>query len=155
MHDGYKDLEVELTTPEGGTYTDTIRFTSPLAPIVTQSTNITLMNESLARNYTEALTGNRSAPPGWSGFDWARGIQNTALAYAGVLGWTIFLILVFAIPFIMNWIITKDFVVAGIIGGFMGIYIIVRLPGPMQLIAVAFIVMSVVAVAYSLLKERV
>jgi hypothetical protein len=111
------------------------------------------MNESLSRNYTEALTGNRTAPPGWSGFDWVRGVQTTVDAYTGQLGVTIFLILVFSIPFLMNWIIMKDFIVSGILGGFLGVFIIVRLPANMQPIAVAFIVMSVVAVIYSLLKE--
>lgn len=153
MHNGYINLGISLKTSDGSIHEDTIKFSTPLPPLVITTQNITLMNETLAENYTEALTGNRTSPPGWSGFDWVRGIATTEEAYTSVLGSTIFLILIFSIPFIMNWIIMKDFVVAGILGGFLGIYIIVRLPANMQLLAVGFIVMSVVAVIYSLLKE--
>jgi hypothetical protein len=153
MHNGYINLGISLKASDGSIHEDTIKFSTLLPPIVTAQETIALMNETLAENYTEALTGNRTAPPGWNGFDWVRGITTTEEAYTSVLGSTIFLILVFSIPFIMNWIIMKDFVVAGILGGFLGIYIIVRLPANMQLLAVGFIVMSAVAVIYSLLKE--
>lgn len=155
MNGGYKDITASLTTVAGGTDTETIRFRTLMQPLVTQSTNLTLMNENLSENFTKALTGNRTAPAGWAGFDWVGGIGATADVYESVLGTSLFLIIVFAIPFLMNWIISKDFVVSSIIGGFLGIYIITRLPANMQLLALMFIVMSIVALLYSLLKERV
>jgi len=159
MHDGYILLTVGLKTQDEVTSTQQVNLTTLLPPLVFQTQTIALMNENLSKNYTEALTGNRTAPPGWSGFDWVRGIDTTIEAYtmgigtAGGLGMSIFLILVFSIPFLMVWIIMKDFIVPGILGGFLGVFIIVRLPANMQPLAVAFIVMSVVAIIYSLLKE--
>jgi hypothetical protein len=164
MHDGSVSLFIGLKTDTDTVPTvKSINFTTLLPPLVFQTTNITLMNESLSNNYTEALTGNRTAPPGWSGFDWVRGIDTTVEAYVkgtttqdggnSGLGTTIFLTLIFSIPFLMSWIIMKDFIVPGILGGFLGIFIIVRLPANMQPLAIAFIVMSVVAIIYSLLKE--
>jgi hypothetical protein len=82
------------------------------------------------------------------------GLRAAEGVYVSVLGLTIFLLIVFSIPFIMNWIVTKDFVVSGIIGGFMGIWIITRLPDAMKPLAVMFIGMSIVAIIYSLIKER-
>lgn len=164
MHDGSVKLFIGLKVDSETSPTiKSINFTTLLPPLVFQTTNITLMNESLSNNYTEALTGNRTAPPGWSGFDWVKGIDTTIEAYVkgtttqgggnSGLGATIFLILVFSIPFLMSWIIMKDFIVPGILGGFLGVFIIVRLPANMQPLAIAFIVMSVVAIIYSLLKE--
>lgn len=125
------------------------------SPIVTPSSKVTILGEQLMRNYTEALTGNRSAPPGWLGFDWGRGIASVGETYIGTTGMTVFLILAFSVPFLASWIITQNIVVTGIIGGFLGIFIIPRLPAQMQLIAVALVVLSIVAVIYSLLKERI
>lgn len=155
MQNGFKLLEVTLTINGAASHSETINFTTGLPKLIIETDNVTLMNENLSQNYTEALTGNRTAPPGWSGFDWVRGIATTEETYTSVLGTTVFLILIFSVPFIMNWIITKDFVVAGIIGGFLGVFIIVRLPANMQLLAVTFIAMSIVAVIYSLVKERI
>lgn len=153
MHDGYYLLPITLKTLDGVQTTQSINFTTLLPPLVFQTAHSDLLDESLAENYTEALTGNRTAPPGWSGFGWVLGVSTTIRAYTSVLTVPIFLILVFSIPFIMEWIIMKDFIVAGILGGFLGIFIIVRLPAALQPIAVAFIVMSLVAIIYSLLKE--
>lgn len=153
MHDGYIHLYITLETLDGAKTSKNINFTTLLPPLVFQTAHSAMLDESLAENYTQALTGNRTAPPGWSGFGWVLGFNTTVRAYTMVLGTAIFLILVFSIPFIMEWIIMKDFIVAGILGGFLGIFIIVRLPAGMQPIAVAFIVMSLVAIIYSLLKE--
>jgi hypothetical protein len=155
MTNGFILLKAKLTINGGASHSETLNFTTGLPKLIIETDNVTLMNENLSQNYTEALTGNRTAPPGWAGFDWLRGIETTEEAYTSVLGTTVFLILIFSVPFIMNWIITKDFVVAGIIGGFLGVFIIVRLPANMQLLAVTFIAMSIVAVIYSLVKERI
>lgn len=153
MTNGYIYLNPTLKTPDGSVYSRQIKFTTHLQPLIIETDNVVLMNETLSKNYTEVLTGNQTAPPGWMGFDWVRGINTTIEAYTSILGETIFLILIFSIPFIMNWIVTKDFVVSGILGGFLGIFIIARLPAGMQMMAIGFIVMSVVAIIYSLLKE--
>lgn len=153
MNHGYKYLHVVLGSDGGNTGTD-IRFSTPMAPIITQVATIATMNESLSEAYIAALGGNRTTPAGWAGFDWLGGLRATEDVYASTMGEALFLVIIFAVPFIMNWIITKDFVVAGVLGGFLGIFIIARLPAQMQLIAVAFIAMSVAAVIYSLLKEK-
>jgi hypothetical protein len=113
------------------------------------------LNESYSQVFIDVIGGNESAPAGWIGIDFLGGLEGARDVYVSVVGLTIFSMMIFSLPFLMNWIISKDFVVSGVIGMFMGIYIVVRLPAQMQLIAVAFIGMAIVAIIYSLVKERI
>lgn len=121
---------------------------------VDASQTIAPLNESYANGFIAAIGGNSSVPQGWIGIDWLLGITWVQNVYVSVLGATLFFIILFSIPFIMQWIISKDFVVAGVMGGIIGAWMINRLPGNMRLLAVTFIAMSIVAIIYSLLKER-
>ena len=63
--------------------------------------------------------------------------------------------LIFSIPFLMMWITQRDMTLPGLVGALFGLFIIVRLPAEFHLVAVTFIAISIVAVVYSLVKERV
>lgn len=157
LKNGWKEMPVTLTVSDGAassTITHSVNLTTPLMMYSVSSANVTMLNDSASQAYLEAIGGNTTVPTDWGGIDWILGIQTTESVYTQIIGVSMFLILIFSLPFIMNWIITKDFNVAGILGGFLGIYIIVRLPTMMRLLAVTFIGLSIVAIIYSLLKER-
>lgn len=158
---GVTKLQVILTVSDAtGNYSTTPKVINlsvalPRWGMAPTDSVIPLLNETNANNYLSAIGGNVTLPDGWAGLDWLGVLHTTEQVYVDVLGWTIFLLVVFSVPFMMNWILTKDFVISGILGGFLGIWIIARLPAQFQLMAIAFIGMSIVAVLYSLLKERV
>ena len=159
----YKNGETPMTvilnvTDSGGNsdYEEqVINLSVALDPIVMVTETIEEFNESYSQQFINAIGGNESPQEGYIGIDFSGGLQTAQNVYISVLGYTIFAMIIFSLPFLMNWIISKDFVVSGVLGMFMGIYIVARLPTQMQLVAVAFIGMSIVAIIYSLIKERI
>jgi hypothetical protein len=157
--DGWTRVTVTLNVTDGSTIyrgARTINLTTAMEDIhfVGPSETIAPLNESYANAFIAVIGGNRSAPAGWTGIDWLGGLMGVQNVYVSVLGFTVFYLFVFSLPFIMQWIISKDFVVAGILGSFLGLWIITRLPANMKILAITFIAMSIVAIIYSLLKER-
>ena len=73
-------------------------------------------------------------------------------AYTDVWGNTA-LVILFAIPFLMAWIMGGNVTLPSVMGIITGGFILYRLPEQYQLVAIGFIVMSVIAIIYSLLKE--
>jgi len=63
------------------------------------------------------------------------------------------LVIIFAIPFLMAWIMDMNVTLPSVMGIITGGFIFWRLPEQYQLIAIGFIAMSVIAIIYSLLKE--
>lgn len=74
--------------------------------------------------------------------------------YTDVLG-TLAIVLIFSLPFFMLYIIGKGIEVPTILGIFIGVYAISRLPAEYQPFAVLSMCMGITAIVYSLLKERV
>jgi len=66
---------------------------------------------------------------------------------------SIALVVVFAIPFIMAWIMGGNVTLPSVMGIITGGFILWRLPEQYQLLAIGFIGLSVIAIIYSLLKE--
>lgn len=156
LHNGWAQMTTTLKASDAtgsGSATVVINLTTSLANLTMATANVSMLNESYAQSFLAAIGGNRSAPFDWH-IDWLGALHTAEHEYADIVGWTVFLTIIFALPFIMNWIITKDFVVSGILGGFLGIYIIVRLPAALRVLAVVFIGMSITAIVYSLYKER-
>lgn len=156
---GETPMIITLNATDAGGESDyeskTINLSVALEPIYMVTETIATLNESYSQQFIDVIGGNESPKQGWIGINWTLGISTAESVYVSVLGYTIFAMLIFSLPFIMNWIITKDFVVAGVLGIFMGIYIIARLPAQMRLLAVAFIGLAIVAIIYSLIKERI
>ena len=63
------------------------------------------------------------------------------------------LVIIFAIPFIMTWIMGGNITLPSVMGLITGGFILWRLPEQYQLLAIGFIAMSAIAIIYSLLKE--
>jgi hypothetical protein len=159
LTNGWTRVTTKLNSTSGMSITRdaaVINLTTAMEDInfVGPTETIALLNESYANTFITVIGGNRSAPAGWVGIDWLGGLNGVQDVYVSVLGLTIFYLFIFSLPFIMQWIISKDFVVAGVLGSFLGLWIITRLPASMKMVAVLFIAMSVVAIIYSLLKER-
>jgi hypothetical protein len=159
LRDGWTTVGITLNASDAGSSafaSKTINLTTAMADLnfVSPAATIAALNESYANTFIAAIGGNTTAPADWIGIDFLGGLLGVQNVYVSVLGMSLFLILVFVLPFIMMWITSKDFVVPGIIGGFLGIWIIVRLPASMRLLAIVFIAMSIVAIIYSLLKEK-
>ena len=159
LTNAWTTVTIQLNASDGSSsafQSTTLNLTTAMQDLsfVGPSETIATLNESFATGFLSVIGGNQSVPNGWIGFDWLGGMGWVTNVYASVLGMSLFLIIVFSIPFFMSWIISKDFVVSGIMGGLLGVWIVNRLPGNMRLLAVTFIAMSIVAIIYSLLKER-
>ena len=63
------------------------------------------------------------------------------------------LVIIFAIPFIMAWIMGGNITLPSVMGLITGGFILWRLPEQYQMLAIGFIAMSAIAIIYSLLKE--
>jgi len=109
---------------------------------------------TIADRITDALGGKEQPEAGDEGLDWTGLLQEAYDAYETPLG-PLAAIIIFAIPFLMMWIAQRDMTIPGIVGAVIGLFIIIRLPANFHVLAVTFIAISVVAVIYSLMKERV
>jgi hypothetical protein len=119
------------------------RATSTIAPVST----------ALSVDLLGAIGGEEIPEPGDEAIDWVALIGATAGAYTAPLG-PLAYVIIFAIPFLMMWITQRDMTLPGIVGALLGLFIIIRLPAEFHLVATTFIAISIVAVVYSLVKER-
>lgn len=89
--------------------------------------------------------------PNWTGWTTVSlGVYTDAFE---PVGW-VAIVIVFAIPFIMLWLMQGNATLPLVLGAMAGVYIIPRLPAAYQPVAMGFIGLSVVAIFYSLFKER-
>ena len=112
------------------------------------------VSTSLVDDLINSLGGETVPEPGEDTINWTGLISTIAGAYTSILG-PLAYTLIFSIPFLMMWITQRDMTLPGLVGALLGLFIIVRLPAEFHLVAVTFIVISIVAVVYSLVKERV
>jgi hypothetical protein len=64
------------------------------------------------------------------------------------------LVLIFAIPFVLMWLMQSDMIPAGIAGLITGAFMLAFLPAEYSLLASIFLVLAILSIVYSLLKER-
>lgn len=147
----------QIDDDAGGSVTPTV---SPGAITVSSSirprasATIPTLSTDLKDDLIDSLGGEDVTAAGEDTIDWPALVGTTAGAYTGTLG-PLALLLIFAIPFTMMWITQRDMTLPGLAGALLGLFIIVRLPSDFHLVAVAFICISIMAVIYSLVKERV
>ena len=118
------------------------------------SATIPTLSTDLKDDLINSLGGETVPEPGNDTINWTGLISTIGGAYTSVLG-PLAYTLIFSIPFLMMWITQRDMTLPGLVGALLGLFIIVRLPAEFHLVAVTFIVISIVAVIYSLVKERV
>ena len=80
------------------------------------------------------------------------GLHLAVSVYEDTWG-NIALVIIFAIPFLMAWIMGGNITLPSVMGLITGGFILYRLPEQYQLVAIGFIALSAIAVIYSLLKE--
>ena len=93
---------------------------------------------------------NLSAPTATS---WLTIFSLAASSYTAIIG-NVGFVIIFAIPFVMMWILQRNLTLPGVVGIILGGLIMWRMPPEYHLVAVAFISLSITAIIYSLLKER-
>jgi len=130
----------------------TITVSSSIRPRA--SATIPTLSTDLKDDLIDSLGGETVPEPDEDTINWTGLISTIAGAYTSVLG-PLAYTLIFSIPFLMMWITQRDMTLPGLVGALFGLFIIVRLPAEFHLVAVTFIVISIVAVIYSLVKERV
>lgn len=118
------------------------------------SATIPTLSTDLKDDLIDSLGGETVPEPGNDTINWTGLISTIGGAYTSILG-PLAYTLIFSIPFLMMWITQRDMTLPGLVGALFGLFIIVRLPAEFHLVAVTFIVISIVAVIYSLVKERV
>lgn len=99
----------------------------------------------------EPVTAEPVPTPNWTGWiTVSLGVYTDAFS---PVGWVAVLLL-YAIPFVMLWLMQGNATLPLVLGTMAGVYIIPRLPAQYQPIAIGFIAISALAIFYSLFKER-
>jgi hypothetical protein len=92
--------------------------------------------------------------PAGEDVDWSKIISISLNPFETHLGAHLAMVIIFSIPFIMQWLMQGNSIVPAVSGMVLGVLIISLLPAEYYLVAVTFIALSILAVIYSLLKER-
>jgi hypothetical protein len=121
-----------------------VTASATITPVSTHAYNVILnsfggnrtpANESEARvNFTQFLFG-------------------TTYTYTDLMG-NLALVIIFAIPFILMWLMQSDLTIPGIIGIILGGFLFLFLPAEWHMAPVAFIALSIVAIIYGLYMRR-
>lgn len=102
----------------------------------------------------ESIGGNTSpATTEDARVNWTEFLSSTINPFTTQLGYIAYVI-IFAIPFILMWLMHGDMVPAAVAGIIIGGFGLVFLPAEFSLLAGVFVALAIVAVVYSLLKER-
>lgn len=134
--------------PTPGPTSTPLNLTRPAANTTIAPISTSMYTGILDLFGNDQIITNESGAINWSGI-----LPIVAGAYTAAMG-KLALILIFAIPFVMMWIVQRDTTLPGLVGLLLGLFIIVMLPVQMMHVAIAVMAMSITAVIYSLLKER-
>jgi hypothetical protein len=85
--------------------------------------------------------------------NWTQFLGATLEPYTLLMG-QLALVIIFAIPFVLMWLMHMDITPAAVAGIIIGGFLLAFLPPEYSLLAGIFVVLGLVAVVYSLLKER-
>ena len=80
-------------------------------------------------------------------------LKIVEVSYTDILG-MVALVIIFATPFLLMWIIGESTTLPAVIGIILGGFVLYRLPESYHLLAIGFIILGVAAVIYRLMKER-
>lgn len=85
--------------------------------------------------------------------NWTQFLGATLEPYTLLMG-SLALVIIFAIPFVLMWLMQQDMTPAAVAGIIIGGFMLAFLPPEYSLLAGIFVVLALLAVVYSLLKER-
>jgi len=102
----------------------------------------------------ESFGGNQSpANESEARVNWTMFISGSLQPYTDIMGY-IALVIIISLPFLLMWLMQSDMVPAAIGGIITGGFLLLFVPAEYSLLAGIFVVLAIVAVIYSLLKER-
>ena len=114
---------------------------------------IPTLDESPYLALIEAFGGNNQLNETTEGVDWL-GIKDAAeRPYTDLIG-PLFYVIVFAIPFLMQWLRQGSMAVPAAIGIILGGIMLAKTPAEYHLAAIAFIALSILAVVWGVIKDR-
>lgn len=123
-------------------------------PTVDPSETIATVSTSAYNSIITSIGGNTSPANATDAkINWTMFLSATINPYTVQMGYLAYVI-IFAIPFILMWLMHGDMVPAAIAGILIGGFGLAFLPAEYSLLAGVFVALAVVAVIYSLLKER-
>jgi hypothetical protein len=123
-------------------------------PTVDPSETIANVSTLAYNTIIDSIGGNTSpvnateARPNWTQF-----LGATINPFTAQMGYLAY-VLIFAIPFVLMWLMHGDLVPAAVAGIIIGGFGLTFLPAEYSLLAGVFVAIAIVAVVYSLLKER-
>jgi len=88
------------------------------------------------------------------GIDWLGIKAAVEQPYTAAIG-SLFFAIIFAIPFLMQWIRQGSMAIPGALGVILGGFMLARTPAEYHLVAVAFIALGILAVVWGIVKDRV
>jgi hypothetical protein len=80
-------------------------------------------------------------------------LSGLLTVYTDPMG-TVALVIIFSVPFVLMWLMQSDMVPAAIAGIITGAFMLAFLPAEYSMLASIFVVLAILAIVYSLLKER-
>jgi hypothetical protein len=80
-------------------------------------------------------------------------LSGLLTVYTDPMG-TVALVIIFSVPFVLMWLMQSDMVPAAIAGIITGAFMLAFLPSEYSMLASIFVVLAILAIVYSLLKER-
>jgi hypothetical protein len=101
-----------------------------------------------------ALGGEEQLNETSEGVDWMEIKDAAERPYTDALG-PLFYAIVFAIPFLMQWLRQGNMAIPGAIGTILGGFMLARTPAEYHLVAVVFIALGILAVVWGIVKDRV
>ncbi len=123
-------------------------------PRVMANVTLTPLPTDAYQAFYDAMGGNESpVDEADARVNWTKVLGSVMKTYTVPLGNVVFVV-IFAIPFILMWIMHGDVTIPSILGIILGAFILTMLPAEYHLVAVAFVALSIVAIIYSLMKER-
>ena len=117
---------------------------------VTSSTTITPVSTHAYNVIINSFGGNRSpTTESEARINFTQFLFGTTYTYTDIMG-NLALVIIFAIPFILMWLMQSDLTIPGIIGIIIGGFLFIFLPAEWHMAPVAFIALSIVSVVYGL-----
>lgn len=157
---GTSGLNVAVTSMDDdvgaaiGPTTSNGTITSRTSTRVMATGTVTTLPTDAYQGIKDSFGGNNSPATAEAALvNWSMFIEHDVSVYQLVLG-NIALVIIFSIPFILMWLMQQDVTIPSIVGIILGVFVLAFLPSEYHLAPIAFIGLSITAIFYTLLKER-
>lgn len=101
-----------------------------------------------------AIGGDRQLNDTTEGIDWLGIKAAVEQPYTAAIG-ALFFAIIFAIPFLMQWIRQGSMAIPGALGVILGGFMLTQTPAEYHLVAVAFIALGILGTVWGIIKDRI